>query len=67
MMLDPETAVLLATTTAAGFLMVLSGVQKSALEWKNRRRRCPACGRHIRNRSCGCASARSSRIFRARR
>jgi hypothetical protein len=54
MTLDPELAVLLATTTAAGFLMILSGVQKNALEWRRRRRLCPSCGRHIQQRTCGC-------------
>jgi hypothetical protein len=55
--LDPHLAALLASTTGVGFLMVFSGVRKNALEWKHRRRRCPSCGRQIRNRTCGCTAA----------
>ena len=54
--LDPQTVALLASTTGIGFLMILSGVQKRALEWKPRRRRCPACGREVRG-GCGCTPA----------
>jgi hypothetical protein len=32
-------------SAAAGVLMVRIGVQSKLLEWRNRRRRCPACGR----------------------
>ena len=53
--LDPQLAALFASTTGVGFLMILSGVGKNALEWKHRRRRCPACGRYIRSRACGCS------------
>jgi hypothetical protein len=47
--LDPQLAALFALTSGVGYLMVLSGVGKSMLDWK-RRRSCPACGR----RPCGC-------------
>jgi hypothetical protein len=40
---------------AAGILMALSGIEKSALEWRKPRRICPSCGRHLQNgRNCGC-------------
>lgn len=51
--LDPQLVVLFAGTTGVGFLMMLAGVQKSALEWRRRRRSCPSCGRHIEGRVCG--------------
>ena len=56
MRLDPQLAILLATSTGAGFLMLLSGIQKSALEWRRRRRLCPSCGRHIDGRTCACST-----------
>jgi hypothetical protein len=37
-------AMLFAVTSGVGYLMVLSGVGKSLLDWK-RRRSCPSCGR----------------------
>jgi hypothetical protein len=54
MSLDPHVLTLLASTTAIGFLMVFSGIHKSALEWRNRSRICPSCGRRIERRTCGC-------------
>jgi hypothetical protein len=54
MNLDPHVLALLATTTGIGFLMIASGIHKSALEWRNRSRVCPSCGRHIEGRTCGC-------------
>jgi NADH pyrophosphatase NudC (nudix superfamily) len=29
-------------------------VQKSALEWRRRRRICPSCGHELRGGACGC-------------
>jgi NADH pyrophosphatase NudC (nudix superfamily) len=52
--LTPQLAAMFVVTTSVGFLMVLSGVQKSLLEWRRRRRICPSCGRHIDGRTCGC-------------
>jgi hypothetical protein len=52
--LDPNVAVLLISSTAAGFLMALAGVHKSALEWRNRRRVCPSCGRRLERGTCTC-------------
>ena len=54
MRVDLQLAVLMISTTGIGFLMMLSGIGKSALDWTRRNRTCPSCGRVIRNRSCGC-------------
>jgi len=45
-------AMVLMITLLAGWLMAIAGVQKSALEWRRRRRICPSCGREIRARIC---------------
>ncbi len=51
-----ETALLLASTTGVGYLMLTAGVQKKALEWKSRRRTCAGCGKHLPGRAvCRCA------------
>ena len=50
-------AVLGITTLGIGWLMTQAGVHKSALEWRQRRRICPSCGREIQARVCStCAS-----------
>jgi hypothetical protein len=41
---DPQFAILFAVTSGAGYLLVMSGIGKSLLDWK-RRRSCPSCGR----------------------
>jgi hypothetical protein len=51
---DPQ-LVTLFTTTGAALLMAYAGVRKNGLEWRRARRRCPACGRQLRDRTCGCA------------
>jgi NADH pyrophosphatase NudC (nudix superfamily) len=51
---DPHFAALIALIAGVGLLMSLSGVQKSALEWRRRRRICPSCGHELRGRACGC-------------
>jgi len=51
-MLDPHLATLAIVTLVAGWLMTASGLQKSALEWRKRRRICPSCGRVIEDRVC---------------
>jgi NADH pyrophosphatase NudC (nudix superfamily) len=56
MRLDVQLVALLATTTGVGLLMIVSGIHKSALEWRNRNRFCPSCGREIQGRTCGCTS-----------
>jgi hypothetical protein len=50
--LSPEIATFFAVTTGVGFLMLVSGIQKSALEWRRRRRLCASCGREIAGRVC---------------
>jgi hypothetical protein len=50
MHLDPHVAVAAVATLGAGWLMIVAGLQKSALE--QRRRRCPSCGREIQARVC---------------
>jgi hypothetical protein len=52
--LSPQLVAVFAVTTGVGFLMMVSGVQKSMLEWRQRRRTCPSCGRQIAGRNCGC-------------
>jgi hypothetical protein len=52
-----ETALLLASTTGVGYLMLTAGIEKRALEWRRRRRNCPSCGRHIQGRMCSCSSS----------
>jgi hypothetical protein len=46
-----------AVTTSVGFLMIVSGLHKSMLELRRRRRTCPSCGHFIQGRVCGCTSA----------
>jgi len=52
MVVDPHTAMLAAATLAAGVLMMLSGLHKSALELRRRKRICPSCGREITRNVC---------------
>jgi len=41
----------------AGSLMALAGLEKSALEPRRRRRKCPSCGRALEDgRGCACSS-----------
>jgi formate dehydrogenase maturation protein FdhE len=57
MHLDPHVAIAAVVTLAAGWLMMVAGLQKSALEQKRRRRVCPSCGKQIQARVCtGCSS-----------
>jgi len=42
-------------TLGVGYTMALAGIQKSALEWRRRRRTCPSCGREIMARTCPCS------------
>ena len=52
MHLDPHLAVAAVATLGAGWLMMVAGLQKSALELRRRRRVCPSCGREIQARVC---------------
>jgi NADH pyrophosphatase NudC (nudix superfamily) len=51
-MLDLHVVTLVVATLAVGWLMAMAGLQKSALEWRRRRRICPSCGREIEHRVC---------------
>jgi hypothetical protein len=53
MSLDPHVVGLMASTVCIALLMALSGIEKSALEWKPRRRICQSCGRQLRS-GCSC-------------
>jgi NADH pyrophosphatase NudC (nudix superfamily) len=50
--LDPQLAAMFVATTGVGFLMMMAGVHKSMLEWRNKRRHCPSCGRILDSRVC---------------
>jgi hypothetical protein len=56
MHLDPQVAIVAISTLGAGYLMMVAGVQKSALEHRRKRRVCPSCGRHIEARVCAACS-----------
>jgi hypothetical protein len=51
-----ETALLLASTTGVGYVMLTAGIEKKALEWRRRRRTCAVCGKHLPGHNiCTCA------------
>jgi hypothetical protein len=52
MHLDTHLAVVAFATLGAGWLMMVAGLHKSALELRRRRRVCPSCGREIQARVC---------------
>jgi len=52
MHLDPHVTIAAVTTLGAAWLMIVAGLQKSALERRGRRRVCPSCGREIHARVC---------------
>jgi hypothetical protein len=53
-----ETALLLASTTGVGYVMLTAGIEKKALEWRRRRRTCAGCGKHLPGHSiCPCSRA----------
>ena len=57
MRIDLHIAMLAMVTVGIGWVMMVTGLQKSALEWRRRRRICPSCGHEIRARVCAhCAS-----------
>ncbi len=57
MAFDAHLAILAVVTIGVGWLMAVAGLQKSALEWRRRRRICPSCGREIRARVCPSCSS----------
>ena len=52
MELDPNIAILAVVTSGIGYLMVITGLGKSMLEWRRSVRFCPGCGRAIHARVC---------------
>jgi formate dehydrogenase maturation protein FdhE len=52
MHLDPHVAIAAVSTLGAAWLMMVAGLQKSALERRRKRRVCPSCGREIQARVC---------------
>jgi hypothetical protein len=52
MHLDPHLPFAAVATLGAGWLMMVAGLQKSALERRRRRRICPSCGHEIQARVC---------------
>jgi hypothetical protein len=55
--LTNETALLLASSTGVGVLMMKAGIEKKMLEWRRAPRSCAGCGKPLPGRSvCSCAS-----------
>jgi hypothetical protein len=57
MMLNVHFVLFMIVTCGVGYVMMVAGLQKSALEWKRRRRICPSCGRHIETRVCSACTS----------
>ena len=53
---DPNITILTAVSCGIGYLMIVAGLQKSALELRRRQRNCPSCGRIIEARVCSTCS-----------
>jgi recombinational DNA repair protein RecR len=51
-MFNLHVATIAIVTLAVGWLMMVAGLQKSALELRKRRRTCPSCGKLIESRVC---------------
>jgi hypothetical protein len=56
MAFDPHLVLLGLLTAGVGYIMAVAGVQKSALEWRRRRRTCPSCGRQVLRGVCHCTA-----------
>jgi hypothetical protein len=48
----PHIIILTAVSCGIGYLMIVAGLQKSALERRRPQRLCPSCGRIIETRVC---------------
>ena len=55
--LNLHIAILTAVSCGIGYLMIVAGLHKSALELKRRQRLCPSCGRIIKTRVCSTCSS----------
>ena len=53
MSLDAHLVIVLFTSSVA-LLMSIAGLRKNGLEWRQRRRICPSCGRELRGNFCAC-------------
>ncbi len=51
-----ETALLLASSTTVGVLMMRAGIEKKMLEWRRNERICAGCGKPLSRPVCTCAS-----------
>lgn len=52
MAMNLHIAMLVMLTVGIGWVMMKAGLQKSALEWRQKRRVCPSCGREMQTRVC---------------
>jgi hypothetical protein len=52
MNLNLHITILIAVSCGIGYLMIVAGLHKSALELKRRQRLCPSCGRILTTRVC---------------
>jgi uncharacterized protein (TIGR03382 family) len=52
MTFDPHVAALIISSVGVGFMMMLAGLGKNALELRRRERLCPSCGRLPRDCDC---------------
>jgi len=52
MELNLHITILALLTSGIGYLMVVSGIHKSMLDWRRTGRRCPSCGRTLQARVC---------------
>lgn len=52
MTMNLHIAMLVIVTLGIGWVMTSAGLQKSALEWRQRRRVCPSCGHQMHARVC---------------
>ena len=54
--LTNATALLLASSTGVGVLMMKAGIEKKMLEWKRHARNCAGCGKPLPGQSvCNCS------------
>lgn len=54
MTLAPQFVTYAVLSMLVGWLMTLVGLGKRGIEWRERRRVCPSCGRQIESHICGC-------------
>jgi NADH pyrophosphatase NudC (nudix superfamily) len=52
-----QAALLLASSTGVGVLMMKAGIEKKMLEWRRRERICAGCGKPLSRPVCTCASS----------